>query len=264
MRGFAWRQAAGIPLLEWTAAPAGVHAVFSCRAGGVSRGPWSSLNLGLRTGDEPARVLENRRLLCVAAGVDPARTRCLHQVPGRRVRNAEELPGSFTEPEPEPGETGDALWTDAPGTGLVAFGADCLTVVIAREDGSRVATAHAGWPGLLAGVLEEVAGIVGADDGGGSGGRMVAAIGPSASPSAYEVGPDVGGPLVERFGAPVLRDGRADLWACATTALRSAGVARVDVAGLCTIGDERFFSHRRTGLPRGVQGAVAHVGDIAA
>ena len=256
MSGFAWRNDGGPPLLHWTAAPPGVRAAFSSRAGGVSGGPWSSLNLGLRTGDDRERVLENRRLLCGGAGVDPAHARCLHQVHGRRVRRADDLRGSFAETGSS--AIGDALWTERAARGLVAFGADCLTVVIARVDGSRIAAAHAGWPGLLAGLLERAAAVVD----GGSGIPVVAAIGPSASPTSYEVGLDVATPLVERFGKAAVRRGHADLWFCGTTALRSAGVVRVDVAGLCTIADDRFFSHRRTGLPRGVQGVVAHLEEV--
>ena len=251
MTAFAWSEDGGPPRLVWTTAPHGVSVSFSSRAGGVSEGPYESLNLGLGTGDDAERVLRNRGLYCAAVGIETCRTRSLRQVHGTEVHRADEIPVTFADAASAP--DGDALWTDTPGVGLVSFGADCLTIVIARADGSCLATAHAGWPGLLAGVIERAAAVVRQD----SLVPLIAAIGPSASPSAYEVGPDVARPLVARFGDAALRGQNADLWACGELALRSAGVAHVDLAGLCTITDERFFSHRRTGLPRGVQGVLA-------
>ena len=88
---------------------------------------------------------------------------------------------------------------------------------------------------------------------------LAAAVGPCAGPERYEVQLDVAGPLAGRFGDDVVRDGCADLALCAERALRAAGVADVDVAGLCTISDAaRFFSHRRDGAPGGRQAVIAY------
>ena len=132
---------------------------------------------------------------------------------------------------------------------MVLLAADCLPIAIARTDGSRLALLHAGWQGLLAGICEAGVEAVG--------GQATAIIGPAAGPCCYEVRDDVGDPLRERFGEDVVRDGRADLWACAARALEQAGVEQVEVVGECTIcNPDRYFSHRREHGRTGRQGVV--------
>src|SRR4029079_2228872 len=112
---------------------------------------------------------------------------------------------------------------------------------------------HVGWRGLLAGILESAVVSLG-------GGELAAAVGPGSAPCCYEVRDDVADPFRARFGAGIVRDGKLDLWRSAEVALREAGVSRVDRFDLCTAcrGD-LFFSHRRDGKPRGVQGVLARV-----
>jgi YfiH family protein len=230
-------------LLRW-AAPGPYAVAFTTRVGGASGGPYTSLNLGRRTGDDVACVDENRGLVCDALGADPAALAVNRQVHGTTVHRAE---------AGVQGRPGDGLWTDEPGVPLLALAADCLPVALVRTDGEpAAAVVHAGWPGLLAGVLARAVETLG--------GRVAAAIGPAAGPCCYEVGPDVAEPFRERFGDAVLGGGRLDLWRAGELALERAGVESVHRVDTCTIcNPDRFFSHRRDGVPRGVQGVLALV-----
>jgi polyphenol oxidase len=232
-----------VELIRWS--PPGPYAfAFSTRVGGVSSGPYASLNLGRRTGDDVERVDENRRRVCEAVGAEPERLALNYQVHGKTVNRAE--PGVR-------GIHGDALWTDSRGVPMLALTADCLPVALARTDGSpAAAVVHAGWIGVLAGALEAAARKLG--------GAVTAAIGPGAGPCCYEVGEEVAEPYRERFGASIVRGRRLDLWRAAETTLHEAGVTDVHRFDVCTIcNPELFFSHRRDGKPRGVQGVLALV-----
>ena len=231
-------------MIHWRP-PGPYEIVFSTRVGGVSDGPYASLNLGRRSGDDVERVDENRRRVCAEIGADPARLAMNRQIHSALVHRAE--PGAR-------GEPGDGLWTEEADLPVLALTADCLPIALARVDGERpgVAVLHAGWRGLLAGIVAEGARTLG--------GRLQAAIGPAIGPCCYEVGPEVAEPLAAAFGHDVLRGRNADLWSAAERALREAGVAEVERVDLCTqCNPELFFSHRRTGLPRGGQGVIALV-----
>lgn len=229
-------------MIRWD--PPGYAVVFSTRAGGVSEGPYASLNLGRLTGDDIERVDENRRILCAAVDADAERLALNRQVHSTLVHRAE--PGVR-------GTPGDGLWTDEPGQPILAMAADCLPIALARAEGRPgVAVLHAGWRGLLGGIVGVGAATLG--------GRLRAAIGPAIGPCCYEVGEEVSGPLAAAFGSDLLHESRLDLWTAAERALAAAGVAEVTRTDLCTHCDpERFFSHRRTGKPRGVQGVIARV-----
>lgn len=232
-------------ILRWDG-PGSCVVAFTTRLGGVSTGPYESLNLGLLNGDERALVQENRRRVCRALGADPARLAMNRQVHSAAVHHAH--PG-------KQGEPGDGLWTDEPGVPMLKLTADCLPIAIARANGGRPALAllHADWRGLLEGVVAAGVAALG-------GGRLAAAVGPAIGPCCYEVGPEVSGPFVARYGPGVVRSGRLDLWAAAERALREAGVESVERVDLCTAcRPELFFSHRRTGMPRGTQGVVGYV-----
>ena len=125
--------------------PPGYSVVFSTRQGGVSEGPYASLNLGRMTGDDVECVDENRRLLCAAIDADAERLALNRQVHSTLVHRAG--PGAR-------GEPGDGLWTDDPEQPILAMTADCLPIALARAHGERaVAVLHAGWRGLLAGIV---------------------------------------------------------------------------------------------------------------
>ena len=245
-----WQTRDGVPLL--LARGTGAVIAFTTRQGGVSAGDFASLNLGFATPDDAAAVAENRRRALRAAGADPARAQTLRQVHrtpcSRRPRAppARYLDAATAWPE------ADALVTSQPGLPLVAHGGDCLTVALVAGDGRRLATVHAGWRGLVAGVLEAAAERVGRGLLGRyrAGRRRLLLRGRRASRSAAR----------ERFGADVVAGGRADLAACAQRALERSGAAEVVNAGLCTICDpERFHSHRRDGRGSGRQAVIAYI-----
>jgi polyphenol oxidase len=226
--------------------------VFSTRVGGVSDGPYESLNLGILTGDDPARVVENRRLLAGRTGIDADRARMAWQQHRAEVRKA--MPEGILTPGTAH-EACDGWWSDEPGQGMMLVTADCLPVAIARQNDAQPALAvlHVGWRGLLEGIVENGARAI-AD------GALTAAIGPGIGPCCYEVGPDVAEPYEAAFGAEVLRNGRLDLWRATELALERAGVDEIERTDLCTYcHPELFFSHRRDRGTTGRQGVIAAV-----
>ena len=237
--------------LIWWDAPGPYRVAFSTRLGGVSAGPYRSLNLGLLTGDEPACVLENRRRLFTAAGGDPKRAAMAWQQHGAQV--AEASPTGVLAPGAA-FERCDGIWSGQSGQAMALVTADCLPVALARTGGEPgLCVLHVGWRGLLAGIAAAGARALG-------GGTLAAVIGPGIGPCCYAVGEDVADPYRRALGADLLSDGRLDLWAAAERALRRAGCAQVDRVDLCTAcEEERFFSHRRDGGVTGRQGVVAYV-----
>ena len=231
-------------MIRWDA-PGPYEVVFSTREGGVSDGPYASLNLGRMTGDDVDRVDENRRRVCAEVGGTLDRLALNRQVHSAIVHRARA--GAR-------GEPGDGLWTDEPDLPILAMTADCLPIALARTNGGApaVAVVHSGWRGLLGGVVAEGVRVLG--------GPVAAAIGPAIGPCCYEVGPEVAEPFTALYGPGVLRGRNLDLWTAAELALRAEGVERIERIDLCTsCNPELFFSHRRTGKPRGVQGVIARV-----
>jgi YfiH family protein len=219
---------------------------FTTRVGGVSEGPYASLNLGRKSGDDVERADENRRIACEAIGAEVEKLALNYQVHSTRVLRAAATMR---------GEHADGLWTDEPGLPILAMSADCLPIALARADSSApaVAVLHAGWRGLLAGIVAAGTEALG-------GGSLAAAIGPAIGPCCYEVGEEVAAPFRERFGADVVREGRLDLWTSAERALRAAGVEHIDRFDRCTACEpETFFSHRRDAGRTGRQGVIAYV-----
>ena len=216
----------------------------------MSEGPYAALNLGSWTPDDPARVRENRTRLAGYAGVGRDRLAQAHQVHGTEVlvaRTDADLPGADLERVRDADGTATAL----PATPCVVLCADCLPVALVAD--GAVAMVHAGWRGLVGGVLE--AGLRALRDAGGRG-AVTAVVGPGAGPCCYEVGPEVHAALAP-LGPEVRRGDHADLPAAARLRLRAAGAERVLVAGHCTICDPAgFFSHRRDAGITGRQAGV--------
>jgi YfiH family protein len=232
-------------VIRWEA-PGPYRVAFSTRVGGVSEGPYASLNLGRKTGDDVERVDENRAILCDSIGADVSRLALNFQIHSATVNRAEA--GVH-------GTPGDGLWTDERGLPVLAFAADCVPIALARTNGDvpAVAVLHAGRIGILAGIVE--AGIAAL-----AGGKVAAAIGPAIGPCCYEVGEEVAAPYRERFGPEMVQGRNLDLWEAADRTLRAAGVDEIERVDLCTAcNPDLFFSHRRDGKPRGVQGVIAYV-----
>jgi YfiH family protein len=232
-----------VPLLWWDG-PGPYEVAFSTRRGGVSRGAYESLNLGLLTDDGPENVAENRRRLCQAVGADADRLAMNRQVHAATVHRAE--PG-------ERGKEGDGLWSDEPGLPMLKVTADCLPVALARRNGApALGLLHAGRLGLLDGILEAGVAALG-------GGALAAAVGPGIGPCCYEVGDDIATAYRARFGSEAVRGRNLDLWFVAERVLHDAGVASVERADVCTACNAEFFSHRRDAGITGRQGVIGYV-----
>ena len=248
---------------EFLAAGLPVPHGFFTRRGGVSEGPYASLNCSLSSADAREAVLENRARAARAIGAEPGLLLGLTQVHGAEVARvaAPWAPGE--------GPRGDAAVTDLPGVALGIITADCAPVLLADAQTGVVGAAHAGWRGALAGVLEATIaamGRLGADAA-----RIAAAIGPCIAQTSYEVAADVRDALLTRdradarFLAPGARDGRwqFDLAGYCASRLSAAGVPNVSRIPADTLADEaRFFSHRRRTLEGG--GAIGHQISIVA
>jgi len=240
-----WRSSGEVRWLE--AELPGARAAFTTRLGGLSRGAFASLNLGLLTGDDAPMVHANRAAMTGALGVDPAGVISGMQVHGAGI-------GRREQPNPESawlrgaGEDPDLFdgWaTSAGGMAPLVYVADCLPVALTGPGG--VAMIHCGWRGLAAGIVERGAHEVEA---------TAAAIGPGIGRCCFEVGQEV---LAEFTGlGDDVADGRMlDLALVCERLLRKAGVENVETAGLCTSCEsELFFSHRRDGGVTGRQAGL--------
>ncbi|MBM3692862.1 MAG: laccase domain-containing protein [Actinobacteria bacterium] len=217
--------------------------LWTLRTGGVSTAPYASANLATHVGDDPGAVAENRLRAARNAGLpDPDAWRFLEQVHGAGVVT---VPGPPPSGSPPP--RADAAVTVATGVPLVVLTADCAPVVLA--DDRAVGVVHAGWRGLLAGVVE--AAVVALRRIGS--GPVRARVGACVRPAHYEFGAEDLAAMVQRFGPTVAgrtRTGRPalDVGAAVARALAEAGVDDVGDPGWDTVGDaERWFSHRRDG-----------------
>ena len=233
---------------------AAARAVFTTRRGGLSEGRYAELNLGSDRDDADAAVRGNRQRVCDAVGLVAGDVSLGRQVHGAGVRTLDEpsRPGLFTgalRGWPE----GDALATRRPGLGLIVLGADCLPVLLWRRDEPAVAAAHAGWRGLVGGVLAAAVRALGRPE------RVGAAIGPGIGPCCYPVSAEVRERFATAFGEAVVRPPAVDLAAAARAALAAEGVedaaiATVDACTSCE--QDRFYSFRRDGEACGRQGGL--------
>jgi polyphenol oxidase len=216
----------------------GGRVAFSTRVGGVSEGPYESLNLGILTDDVRSRVIENRELLLSDLGLsDVAMGRQVH---GIAIKEWDGAPGEGPLVEV------DGHVTGVPGLGLLVLVADCLPVALVG--GGRAAMLHCGWRGLAGGIIERALEAFEAPP--------AAAIGPGIGRCCYEVGDEV---LAEFSAYKGVADGRMlSLRAVARQKLEAAGVARIEDVDLCTsCRGDLFFSHRRDDGVTGRQSGIA-------
>lgn len=223
---------------EWDA-PVNVRALITTRAGGVSQGRYASLNLGDHVGDAPAQVAQNRRILRHRL---PAEPKWLKQVHGTAVAEVDVVGGAVE---------ADASVAHTPGVVCAVLTADCLPVLLCDRGGTVVAAAHAGWRGLLAGVLEQTVAAMGVPPE-----SLLAYLGPAIGPQAFEVGDEVrvaflsaDAPAAEGFAPGADGKWLADIYRLARMRLKKAGVRQVYGGGFCTFTEAgRFFSYRRDGV----------------
>jgi YfiH family protein len=242
-----WRESDGLRWLE--AELPGARVAFSTRTGGVSRGDYESLNLGVLTDDRTDSVLRNRRRLDAALGLEPGRVVIGRQVHGGALAHHEgpQEGEPWVAPGPDPPRV-DGHVIAEPGLAALVFVADCLPIALSGPGG--VAMVHGGWRGLAAGIAGRAAEATAARD---------AVIGPGIGPCCYEVGDEVLAAFAPLGGG--LAEGRMlSLAAVARRLLERAGVERVEASELCTsCNPELFFSHRGSGPQTGRQAGVAQV-----
>ncbi|MBK1720993.1 peptidoglycan editing factor PgeF [Thiocystis violacea] len=224
---------------DWPA-PTSVKACCTTRSGGLSTGPFASMNLGDHVGDDPGAVAANRERLRASLGL-PAMPVWLRQVHGCDVAVLGDAPA--------PCEA-DAALARAPGTVCAVMTADCLPLLMCDDLGMRVAAVHAGWRGLAAGVIDAAVAAMASDPA-----RLLVWLGPAIGPDAFEVGAEVRAQFVARDPAaaqsfrPSGDRWLADLFGLARQRLSRLGVSRVYGGEDCTYAQpERFFSYRRDGV----------------
>jgi len=257
------RAVGALRLLTWPALEAsGVDAAVTARSGGVSSGPYATLNLSLNVGDDPVRVLENRRRLATALRVTPGDFIFARQVHGAGVRivgEADRGSGAFS-PDDAIADV-DALVTASPGLVLAILTADCVPIVLHDPVAGVLACVHAGWRGTVAGAC--AAAVAAMQSLGSRPSDILAGVGPAVAPGRYQVGADVHQAVTRAFSpaaAAFLRPDSVaghwllDMWAANRFSLREAGVpgTRIHVTDLPTgvnqsgkpAGHGYFFSDR--------------------
>lgn len=221
---------------DWPA-PDNIGALTTTREGGVSQGAFAGWNLGMHVGDDPDAVQKNRLAL---TGMVHGELTWLEQVHGTEVAR---LPHQDTHPK------ADAAFTDTVGQACTVMTADCLPVLFCSHDGCQVAAAHAGWRGLLNGVLESTLALFAQPE------RCFVWLGPAIGPQAFEVGEDVYQAFISyswqtkaAFSPRGSDKYLADLYALARQRLIATGVTAIYGGSLCTYqqGDQ-FYSYRRDG-----------------
>jgi len=223
---------------DWPA-PARVRAASTERVDGVSQGPYAGFNLGAHVGDEAAHVARNRNVLKAALGL-AREPHWLEQVHGAIVLDLDR-----NRPVTEPADGAVTSLVDEP---CVVLTADCLPVLLCGRSGERVGVAHAGWRGLVRGVLPAAVACMG-----GPAENLLAWLGPAIGPAAYEVDETVRSAFLSGDSGAAgcfEPNGRgrfqADLYGLARRSLHAAGVEAIYGEGSCTFREaQRFFSHRR-------------------
>jgi YfiH family protein len=229
---------------DWPA-PGNVKALFTTRNGGVSSGPYASFNLGDHVGDDPATVKQNRSLL---RRVLPGEPRWLKQVHGTTPVRIDDYDGSAP-------CDGDAAFSRCAGTICAVLVADCLPILLCSHAGTLAGVIHAGWRGIVGGVIERTLSEISRADRIDL--RIMAWLGPAIGPRHFEVGEEVRQVFIEHDRKSAIaflphhtHNGKwfADLFLLARQRLTEAGVTEVYGGGECTFGNpEKFFSYRRDG-----------------
>ncbi len=243
----------------------GIPHGFTTRQGGVSEGIYGSLNLAFGRGDDRERVEENYRRVCDAFPIDMNKLVLTAQVHGDHIRTvtAEDWGKGLSRPKDY---EADGLITDVPGTTLVAFGADCLTVLLYDTAHHAIGAVHAGWRGTASGILERAVEAMG-EAYGTRPEDLLAALGPCISGCCFETDRDVPNAMTAALGSAALPfitdkgEGKflVDLKGLNALRLRQVGVREecIDVSPDCTLcKPDKYWSHRYTKGERGSQAAL--------
>jgi YfiH family protein len=217
-------------------APANVHAATTLRTGGVSCGAYASLNPAMHVGDDADLVKQNRRIIKELLGL-PGDPVWLEQIHSNRAVQAIAT---------EPLQQADASYAAESGVVCAVLTADCLPLLVCATDGSEVAAIHAGWRGLLAGVIGNTLTAMQNSD-------FLVWLGPAIGPDCFEVGAEVRNAFLEKSAAFLTAfkqksNGKwlADIYQLARTDLAMRGIDKVYGGGFCTVTEqERFYSYRR-------------------
>lgn len=222
---------------DWPAAK-NIHAAVTLRSGGLSQNNYQSLNLALHVNDDAESVKKNRQALTTMLNL-PSQPIWLEQVHSNRVVKADRLTTI---------EKADASYTDQSNIICAILTADCLPILLASTDGIHIAAIHAGWRGLLAGIISNVVESLGTIN-------VIAWLGPAIGSACFEVGKEVKTAFVcksAQFSSAFFRTNDdkflLDIYQLARIELATLGIHQVYGGDFCTVTDEeRFYSYRRDG-----------------
>jgi YfiH family protein len=244
---------------ESVAWPGLVHAVFT-RLGGVSQGPFATLNVGHSVGDEPQAVAENHCRVYASLGLGTGQVVTARQVHGNRVAVVDGHDAGKVVPNT------DGLVTTTPGLALLLRFADCQPILLYDPEHHALGLAHAGWRGVALGIARRLVEAM-QETFGSRAGSLLAGLGPAIGPCCYTVGHEVAATM--GYALPdwkrVLRlegedSWRLDLAAANAQLLTAAGVAQIEQSGICTAcRNDEFFSHRADGGRTGRFAVVAYL-----
>jgi len=233
-------------IAEPLAAASHIRHGFFTRRGGTSEGIYASLNCGLGSDDDKARVHENRRRAMAEIGFDESALLTVYQIHSADVVT---VTGKSDDTR---AVRADAMVTAKPEIALGVLAADCAPVLMADAENKVVGAAHAGWRGAVSGVIEATIAAMGSL--GAEPSRITAVIGPCIGQDSYEVGAEFPQPFQQqdpandRFFTPGTREDhwQFDLTGYVLSRLAAAGVAAASALGADTYADENLFSYRRT------------------
>ncbi len=222
---------------DWPAAN-NVQAAVTLRTGGVSQGAYKSLNPALHVNDESKNIFQNRQKIKQMLKL-PAEPVWLQQIHSNRVIKAENN---------KPLTQADASYTDQAGIVCTVMTADCLPVLLSSVDGSEIAAIHAGWRGLLAGIISNTLAQFKSS-------QVLAWLGPAIGPKCFEVGKEVEQAFNNKSSQfnPAFESKNndkflANIYQLASIELSMRGVTKIYGGNFCTVSDnQRFFSYRRDG-----------------
>lgn len=222
---------------DWPAA-SNIHAATTLRAGGLSKGHFSSLNPALHVNDNAERVMANRENITAMLNL-PSSPVWLNQTHSDRVIKADDNIACVAE--------ADASYTDQSNIVCAIMTADCLPILLTNLEGSKVAAIHAGWRGLLAGIVSRTVASFNSQ-------HIMAWLGPAIGPECFEIGPEVEAAFIKKSTVysvaftPHNKKFFADIYQLARIELASIGITEIYGGGFCTMTDEqRFYSYRRDG-----------------